>query len=386
MVRSGIICCIALLLVALTGCERQPDLAAKATPDNAATVAHFGSMPDGREVKLITLRNRNGMEVAVTNYGAIVQRIVVPDRDGEFADVTLGFDTLDDHLGEHPYFGAVVGRYANRIAGGKFSIGGTEYTLATNNGPNSLHGGIKGFDKVLWDVLSEDITNSVTLRYVSADGEEGYPGTLTATVVYTLTDENELRIDYSAESDKPTPVNLSNHTYFNLAGNGDVLEHEVMIAADRFTPVDSTLIPLGTLRPVDGTPFDFRRPTAIGERIGQGDTQLEYGMGYDHNWVLNREPGGEGLFMAARVHEPQSGRVMEVLTTEPGLQFYTGNFLDGSVVGKGGKAYEHRSGFCMETQHYPDSPNQPDFPSTILAPGEVYESTTIYRFSTDEQA
>lgn len=344
-------------------------------------------MPDGRDVKLITLRNENGIEVAVINYGAIVQRIVVPDRDGEFADIALGFDTLNGYLGDHPYFGAVVGRYANRIAGGKFSIGETEYTLALNNGPNSLHGGIKGFDKVLWDVLPDSTASSVTMQYVSPDGEEGYPGTLSTTVVYTLTDENELRIDYSATSDKRTPVNLSNHSYFNLAGNGngDVLDHEVMIVADYFTPVDGTLIPLGTLRSVDGTPFDFRRPTAIGERIGHQDVQLEYGMGYDHNWVLNGESQEKSLVMAARVYEPRSGRVMEVLTTEPGLQFYTGNFLDGSIVGKGGKSYGHRNGFCMETQHYPDSPNHPDFPSTILAPGDVYQSTTIYRFSTDER-
>lgn len=356
-------------------------------PEGAATVVQFGSMSDGRDVKLITLRNKDGMEVAVTNYGAIVQSIVVPDRDGEFADITLGFDTLDGYLGDDPYFGAVVGRYANRIANGKFSIGAAEYTLAVNNGPNALHGGIKGFDKVLWEVLSEDIASSVTMRYVSADGEEGYPGTLTTTVVYTLTDENELRIDYSATSDKPTPVNLSNHSYFNLtgSGNGDVLNHEIMIVADYFTPVDGTLIPLGTLRPVDGTPFDFRHPTAIGERIDDSDVQLEHGLGYDHNWVLNRDNEDESLIMAASVYEPHSGRVMEVFTTEPGLQFYTGNFLDGSIIGKGGKSYGHRNGFCMETQHYPDSPNQPDFPSTILSPGGVYQSTTIYRFSTDER-
>lgn len=343
-------------------------------------------MPDGRQVKLITLRNESGMEVAVTNYGAIVQRILVPDRDGQYADVTLGYDTLEGYLGDHPYFGAVVGRYANRIAGGKFSIGETEYILATNNGPNSLHGGNKGFDKVLWDVLTENVASSVTMRYVSADGEEGYPGALTTTLTYTLTDESELRIDYSATSDKPTPVNLSNHSYFNLAGSGsgDILDHEVMIAADYFTPVDNSLIPLGTLRSVDGTPFDFRRPTVIGERIDASNPQLEYGMGYDHNWVLNRE-AGDDMVLAARVYEPESGRVMEVFTTEPGLQFYTGNFLDGSIAGKDGASYEHRNGFCMETQHYPDSPNHPNFPSTILAPGDVYQSTTVYRFSTDER-
>jgi aldose 1-epimerase len=319
------------------------------------------------------------MEVGITNYGAIVTSIRVPDRSGAFADVVLGFDSLEGYLGKHPYFGAVVGRYGNRIAKGRFSLNGVEYTLARNNGENALHGGLKGFDKQVW--TGREVPGGVELQYVSKDGEEGYPGTLTATVKYTLTPENELKIEYLAVTDKPTVVNLTSHSYFNLAGEGqgDILGHQVTIHADRFTPVDAGLIPTGELRPVEGTPFDFRKPAAIGARIDQADEQLKRGGGYDHNFVLNS--GGGAPAMAVRVVEPISGRVMEVLTDQPGVQFYTGNFLDGTIKGKGGKVYRRRYGFCLETQHFPDSPNQPAFPSVVLQPGEPMRSTTIYRFA-----
>ena len=375
----------ALASLSITACEQDAtgkidDVSAQATDD--ASIDAFGILPDGREVSLITLRNENGMQARVTNFGAIVQAISVPDRNGDFADVVLGFDALEGYVNEHPYFGAVVGRYGNRIARGQFSIGGVEYKLATNNGPNALHGGVNGFDKKLWGILPGSVSgNRVAMRHVSPDGEEGYPGELTATVTYSLTEDNELRIDYVASTDKPTVVNLTNHSYFNLAGagNGDILGHKVTIIANDFTPVDETLIPTGEIRSVAGTPFDFREARLIGARIEAEDQQLSYGLGYDHNWVLARRD--DGLAHAATVYEPSTGRVLEVHTTEPGLQFYTGNFLDGSNVGKGQIAYQHRFGFCMETQHFPDSPNQPGFPSTILAPGDEYRSTTIYRFS-----
>jgi len=305
-----------------------------------------------------------------------VVSLKVPDREGQLGDVVLGYDTLDEYVQNNPYFGCLVGRYGNRIAGGKFTLGGQVYTLATNNGPNHLHGGLKGFDKVVWKARSirRKEGPALALRYTSRDGEEGYP-------VYTWTHDNALRLEFTATTDKETICNLTHHSYFNLAGPGtrDILDHEVMIAADRFTPVDETLIPTGELRPVAGTPFDFTKPTAIGARIDQDDEQLRFGHGYDHNWVL-RKPLGE-LGLAARVYEPTSGRVLEVLTTEPGLQFYTGNFLDGSNVGKGGQAYQFRTGFCMEPQHYPDSPNKPHFPSVVLKPGQTYRNTIIYRFS-----
>ena len=346
----------------------------------SSDVKEFGRLPGGQLVQRMILENASGMRVAVITYGAIIQQILVPDRDGRVADVVLGFDNLEGYLGPHPYFGALVGRYANRIAKGRFTIGDEDYVLATNNGPNAIHGGIKGFDKVLWDIIAEVSSNRCVLRYVSADGEEGYPGKLTTTVTYTLTDDNELRLDYEAVTDRPTVVNLTDHSYFNLAGagNGDVIDHVVTIDADHFTPVDETLIPTGEVRPVADTPFDLRRATPIGACIDGSDTQLEYGLGYDHNWVLNRKGGS--LTLAASVFEPASGRVLKVYTTEPGLQFYTGNNLDGSDVGKGATAYQSRYGFCMETQHFPDSPNQPEFPSTTLSPGETYRTTTIYQF------
>jgi aldose 1-epimerase len=345
----------------------------------------FGKTADGTEVDLYTLTNSLGMQASITNYGGIVVTLKVPDRDGNLGDVVLGYDTLDEYLAGSPYFGALIGRYGNRIAKGRFTLDGQQYVLARNNNENHLHGGIKGFDKVVWDArgMIDDRGLTLVLDYTSADGEEGYPGKLSVTVTYILpADENLLRIQYRAATDKPTVVNLTNHSYFNLAGQGegDVLAHELRINADRFTPVDEGLIPTGELRPVAGTPFDFNEPTAIGKRIGAEDEQLKFGGGYDHNWVLNRSD--RPLTLAATVYEPTSGRLMQVLTSEPGIQFYSGNFLDGSNVGKGGKVYQHRYGFCLETQHFPDSPNKPEFPSVVLKPGQEYSSVTVYRFST----
>jgi aldose 1-epimerase len=357
-------------------------LAAGATPGVVKSV--FGKTPDGTEVALYTFRNSHGMEVSITPWGATVTAIRVPDRQGKAADVVLGFDSLAGYLGTDPYFGASIGRYGNRIAKGSFKLDGNTYTLARNDGENHLHGGKQGFDKRLWTARElPKPAAGLELRYVSADGEEGYPGALSVTVTYTLTETNELRIDYRATTDKPTVLNLTNHSYFNLAGGGDVLGHQVQINASRFTPVDSGLIPTGELRGVKGTPFDFTAPHAIGERINASDEQLRFGKGYDHNWVLDGASGA--IRLAARVSEPTSGRVMEVLTTEPALQLYTGNFLDGSVHGKGGRAYAYRGAMCLESQHYPDSPNHPAFPTTTLRPGQTYSSTTIYRFSTAPQ-
>lgn len=348
------------------------------------TTANYGKTKSGEEVKVHTLRNKNGMEVRVIDYGATIISIRVPDRNGEFADVALGFDRLSDYETKSPYFGCVVGRYGNRIAKGRFTLNGVSYSLATNNGPNALHGGLKGFDKAVWQAQTMQAPGgpSIKFTHVSKDGEEGYPGTLTMKMIYMLTDNNELRLDYVATTDKDTVVNLTNHSYFNLAGqgNGDILGHEMMLNAGNFTPVDATLIPTGELRPVKGTPFDFTKPTAIGARIAQNNEQLQFGGGYDHNWVLDRE--GDGLSLAARVTEPTSGRVMEVLTTEPGIQFYCGNFLDGTLKGKEGKVYQKRYGLCLETQHYPDSPNHANFPPTTLKPGQTYRTTTVYKFST----
>ncbi|WP_418202214.1 aldose epimerase family protein [Anaerohalosphaera lusitana] len=341
---------------------------------------------DFDSIKLYELQNDAGMTVKITNYGAIVTSIVVPDRDGELADVALGYDRVEDYINavDKPYFGAVVGRYGNRIAEGQFTLDGETYTLATNNGPNHLHGGTIGFDKVVWDgsYIQGDGYTGVELTYLAKDMEEGYPGNLNAKVTYKLTDDNELVIDYYATTDKATPVNLTNHTYFNLAGegNGTILDHKLMINADYFTPVDSTLIPTGKLQPVKGTPFDFTSPKAIGRDIEQENQQLTFGGGYDHNFVLNKD--GKNMTLAATVYEPASGRFMKVYTEEPGVQFYCGNFLDGRLKGKSGKPYVYRGGLCLETQHYPDSPNQPQFPSTILRPGDTYNTRTIYRFST----
>ncbi len=337
----------------------------------------FGTI-GGKAVEQFTLTNKNGVEIRAITYGGIITSITTPDRTGAMGDIVLGFDSLDGYLGGHPYFGAIIGRYGNRIAKGRFTIDGTEYKLATNNGPNHLHGGNKGFDKQLWDARLVPGQNGVVFAYTSADGEEGYPGKLTVEITYTLSDKNELMVDYKASTDKSTHVNLTQHSYFNLAGSGDVLGHEVTIDADRYTPVDATLIPTGELAPVDGTPFDFRKSTAIGARIDQPDPQLKHGGGYDHNWVLNGTAGN--LRTAARVVEPKTGRTLEVRTTEPGMQFYTGNFLDGKLIGKGGQSYGRRSGFCLETQHYPDTPNQKNFPSTLLKPSEEYKSKTVFTF------
>lgn len=342
--------------------------------------ADFGRLPDGTAVSIYTLSNRNRVEARITNYGGIVVSLRVPDRNGSLADIVLGFDSLADYLANPgPYFGALIGRYANRIAQGRVHLDGAEYRLDQNNGPNSIHGGANGFDKRVW-TPRELPDGGLELQYRSKDGEGGFPGNLIVTATYHLTDANELRIDYGATTDRNTVINLTSHSYFNLkgAGSGDILGHLVTLHANRFTPVDSVLIPTGELRAVDGTPFDFRKPLAIGARIGQDDEQLRLGSGYDHNWVLSRH--GNGLAPAARVEEPESGRILEVHTTEPGIQFYTANFLDGTIRGKGGKTYARRSALCLETQHFPDSPNHNNFPSTTLKPGDRFQSTTIYRF------
>lgn len=376
---------VLFLAVSLAGCATCPRNECKTSGSSAMSISvePYGTAPDGQDVSLYTLTNANGMEAKITNFGGIVQSLKTPDRDGDLADIVLGHDALPGYVGKHPYFGAIVGRYGNRIAKGKFSLDGKEYTLAVNDGPNALHGGLKGFDKQVWTAapIEEAGVAGLKLRYVSPDGEEGYPGALTVTVTYLLTNDNALEIRYEATADAPTVLNLTNHSYFNLdgAGTGDILDHEVMINADRFTPVDGTLIPTGELRPVKGTPFDFRSPKPIGRDIGAGDEQIKFGGGYDHNFVLNKD-AQDALTLAAQVYAPESGRLMEVYTEEPGMQFYTGNFLDSTDVGKGGIPYAYRNGFCMETQHYPDSPNQPNFPSVVLRPGEKYETTTIYKF------
>jgi aldose 1-epimerase len=355
----------------------------------AASVARepFGTTDRGDAVSVYTLKNAHGMEVRATDYGGIILSLRVADRDGRFDDVVLGYDSLKDYVRASPYFGAIIGRYGNRIAGGRFSLDGRTYTLARNNGPNHLHGGLRGFDKVVWGVEPFESRDGVglVLRYASPDGEEGYPGTVQAQVTYTLTDRNELIFDYHATTDRATPVNLTQHSYFNLAGDGkrDILGHVVTLNADHFTPVDSTLIPTGEIKSVTGTPFDFRTATPIGARIDGDDEQLRHGRGYDHNFVLNKGgTGGTGdPTLAARVYEPSSGRVMEIYTTEPGVQFYSGNFLDGTLQGKNGVVYRRRYGFAMETQHFPDTPNQPAFPSVIVRPGEEYRSRSIYKFA-----
>ena len=345
----------------------------------------FGRLPDGTEISLITLTNAGGIEVRAMTYGGIILSLEVPDRNGVPGDVVLGYDSLEEYLEETPYFGAIIGRYGNRVGGAGFELDGVRYALAPNDGPNHLHGGVAGFDKVVWgaEPFRTEEGVGVVFSRTSPDGEEGYPGNLDVRVTYTLTDDDELVFDYLATTDAPTPVNLTQHTYFNLAGDGsgDILGHRLLLNASQITPVDQGLIPTGELVSVEGTPFDFRTPREIGVGIGADHPQIAFGGGYDHNWVLDREGVAPGhLALAARVEEPGSGRVMEVLTTEPGLQFYSGNFLDGSIVGKGGVAYRHRFGFCLETQHFPDSPNEPGFPSTILRPGEEYRSRTTYRF------
>jgi aldose 1-epimerase len=345
----------------------------------------FGKTGDGRPVDLYTLTNSHGLELRAMTYGGIIVSLRVPDKNGKLGDIVLGHETLEGYLPNTPYFGVIVGRYANRIANAAFTLDGVKYTLAKNDGPNSLHGGIKGFNQQIWE--GKEFKNAkgvgVAFNYLSKDGEEGYPGNLKVKVSYTLTDENQLMVNYEATTDKATPLNLSQHSYFNLAGegNGDILGHHLMLNADRFTPVDKTLIPTGELRPVKGTPMDFTKPTAIGARINDDYEQLVVGHGYDHNWVINRKD--DGLTLAAKVHEPTSGRIMEVFTTQPGVQFYSGNFLDGTITGKHGHVYKHRYGLCLETQHYPDSPNHPEFPSSILRPGQTFKSQTVFKFSTE---
>jgi len=338
--------------------------------------AEFGKLPNGTPVELFTLTNSSGLVAKVSNYGTIITELHVPDRAGKTGDIVLGFDHLEQYLKGHPYFGCTVGRVANRIAKGRFILEGKTYNLAVNNGPNHLHGGLVGFDKVVWHAEPQSGA-SVKFTYTSADGEESYPGQVAVTVVVTLTDANELSIDYSAVTDKPTPVNLTNHSYFNLAGEGDVLNHEMMIAADHFTPKDEASIPTGEIKPVKGTPMDFTKPHPIGSRFSQIE---EKPAGYDHNYVLNS--GGKSLGLAARVFEPRTGRVMEVRTTEPGVQLYTANYLDGSLTGKRGLVYRQHCAFCLETQHFPDSVNHPQFPSTILRPGQTYRQTTVHKFTT----
>jgi aldose 1-epimerase len=342
----------------------------------------FGTAPTGEPVDIYTLRNNKGAEARIMNYGGIVVSLKMPDKDGHFGDVVLGYDNLDSYVKNSPYFGALIGRYGNRIGGGKFTLDGVTYQLATNNGPNCLHGGLKGFDKRVWTAKAHESADGpqLVLHYLSKDGEENFPGNLKVKAVWTLTDDNALKLEYTATTDKDTVVNLTHHGYFNLAGKGDILGHVVMIPADKFTPVDATLIPTGELKSVEGTPFDFRTPTAIGARINDDNEQLKFGGGYDHNWVINKTLGD--MTLMARVTEPTTGRVMEVWSTEPGLQFYSGNFLDGTITGKYGWVYEHRDAFCMEPQHFPDSPNKPQFPTTELKPGEVYHNVIMYKFST----
>lgn len=364
----------------LAGCSHTYNSNAISNQAGSIAVSPHGRLADGTPVNLYTLRNRAGMEVRISAYGGVVTHMFVPDRNGKMGDVVLGYDDLAGYLKTSPYFGCLVGRYGNRIAKGQFALDGQTYTLATNNYPNHLHGGVKGFDKVLWNAKPGVRADGpfVELTYTSPDGEEGYPGSLEVKAVYSLLTDNSLKLDYTATTDKATIVNLTQHSYFNLAGKGDILGHEVQINADKFTPVDATLIPTGELRPVAGTPFDFRTPTTIGARITQDEEQLKFGLGYDHNWVITDSTNA--LKLHARVYEPTSGRVLEILSTEPALQFYSGNFLDGAIVGKNSITYDFRTGFCMEPQHYPDSPNKPGFPSTVLKPGQVYRNTIVQRF------
>ncbi|PYO86598.1 MAG: galactose-1-epimerase [Gemmatimonadetes bacterium] len=367
---------ISALLILASGCTMHRDRVSRAP---------FGELADGRRVELFTLTNAHGIEVRAMTYGAIITSIQTPDRSGKRADIVLGFDSLGGYVAGSPYFGAVVGRYANRIARGQFTLDGATYHLARNNGPNSLHGGERGFDKVVWSgtPFQSDSTAGVTLRYESPDGEEGYPGAVSVQVTYTLTDADDLIIEYEASTTKATPINLSQHTYWNLHGAGDILAHVLTLKASAFTPVDSTLIPTGQVAPVAGTPFDFRTAIAIGARIDAANEQLRFGRGYDHNWVIDqgsRGPGAGALAPAARLEDPLSGRTLDISTTEPGVQFYSGNFLDGTLRGKGGRTYAHRAGLCLETQHFPDSPNHANFPSTILRPGQRYHSRTVIAF------
>jgi aldose 1-epimerase len=382
MKLTSVLLVLLLAACANTDAQKSAPLASVAEKGTVSKSA-FGKTPAGELVDLYTLTNAAGIEVKAITFGGIITSIRVPDRTGTFDDVALGFNALEPYLRNPPYFGAIIGRYANRIAQGRFTLDGRTYTLAVNNPPNHLHGGVKAFDKVVWKAEPFQNAEAVGLvfTHVSPDRDEGYPGTLNVKVTYTLNNRNELAFDYEATTDKATPVNLTQHSYFNLSGegSGDILGHVVTINASRMTPVDGRLIPTG-IAGVEGTPFDFRKPVAIGARIGAADAQLKAGNGYDHNFVIDRQ--GSGLVMAARVEEPSRGRVVEISTTEPGVQLYTGNFLDGSLTGKSGRPYTRRSGLALETQHYPDSPNRPEFPGTILKPGETYRSRTVYAFKT----
>jgi aldose 1-epimerase len=360
--------------------------AAGSAEASGVTKAPFGKTKDGIAIDEYTLTNDKGASVKFISYGGIITEVNVPDRWGRLGNVVLGFKAVGEYEEKSPYFGALIGRYANRIAGGKFSLDGKEYTLALNNGKNTLHGGKKGFDKNVWKVeplASVPEGAAAKLTYVSKDGEEGYPGTLTATVTYTFSNDNELTIAYEATTDKATPVNLTSHSYFNLAGDGSgsIYDQILTINADKFTPIDGGGIPSGKLADVAGTPFDFRQATPIGARIRSGDEQMVFGRGYDHNWVVNRS--GSGMSFDARAYDPSSGRSLEIWSDQPGLQFYTGNFLDSTIVGAAGKQYRQGDGYCLETQHFPDSPNHPDFPTTILKPGETYRTTTVHKFAVD---
>jgi aldose 1-epimerase len=360
-----------------------PQAAAASAGKASIEVKPFGQTPDGQKVQIYTLVNAKGMKAQIMEYGAIVTSLTAPDKNGKMDDIVMGHDNLADYFKSKSYFGAIVGRYGNRIGKGRFTIDGKEYSVTVNDGVNHLHGGAKGFDKVVWQ--SEKVETpegvGVKLTYLSKDGEEGYPGNVKAIVTYFLTNDNTLRVDYEATTDKATPINLTHHGYWNLTGmQRDILGHQLMINADKTTPVDSGLIPTGKLANVEGTPFDFRKATAIGARIDANDEQLKFGKGYDHNWVLNKKDSE--MSVAAELYEPTSGRVLTISTTEPAIQFYSGNFLDGTITGKDGKVYKHRFALCLETQHYPDSPNKSNFPSTILKPGQTYKTTTIHKFST----
>ena len=379
----AIICLLSFVSCNQNQQPKQTEQTPVATPSFSIVKTAFGNLPDGQAVSLYILSNKNGMTVGITNYGGAIVSWTAPNKNGKYEDITLGCDSIGGYVKGVPYFGAIVGRYGNRIAKGKFNLEGKTYTLAVNNIGNHLHGGINGFDKVLWTAMPVSGDDSaLKLTYTSKDGEEGYPGNLVVEVVYTLQKDNALKIDYKATTDKATVVNLTNHAYFDLTGNGNnsILDHELVLNADKFLPVDKTLIPTGELKPVAGTPFDFTKNFKIGARINDTtNIQIQYGGGYDHAWVLTDT--AKTLRLAATVTEPTSGRVMEVLTTEPAIQFYTGNFLNGTVIGKSGVAYPRRSAFCLETEHYPDSPNKPKFPSTVLKPGQVYQTTTVYKFS-----
>lgn len=390
-VQPSLISFVFLLTLLNLGCkenkkENRSDMETVKTEQGNTPIQKtiFGEMPDGTKVEKYTLKNTKGMEIDVTTYGGIITRWTAPDKEGNYEDIVLGFDDLQQYLDSNPYFGALIGRYGNRIAKGKFTLDGETYTLATNDGENHLHGGEKGFDKVVWQAKAESTEEgaSLELTYTSADGEEGYPGKLEVKVTYILTEDNELDVRYEATTDKPTIVNLTQHSYFNLSGDftQSILDHELFLDADSYLPVDGGLIPTGEFRDVSGTPFDFKQPKLMGKEINDEDEQLKLGKGYDHCWVLNQKEGNYGL--AASAYHPKTGRLLEVYTDEPGIQFYSGNFLDGTLPAQKGGTYGQRAGFCLETQHYPDSPNQESFPSVRLDPGETYSSRTLFKLTT----